>query len=262
MEISEDLAKRIEKAQDELAVLCKGKTFRMCIPVQPDDSDILIGVGLRAGLEAIEELKKAEAKIELLRAGFRHQVNALETLQEMTGSHNEKNPWLGITTAIALDQNKGERIQKELDRLTAAYRRVEASSWACDHLLEVWDEPSSGCAETDLEEVGLAIDLFRKAWRRVEGQPVVMGWIDPLDKMPDELETIQAVFGGKICVAYWQEEQEGDWENGYKKFRQWFRMELDDDHYVSVDGYPEWWKPFSKPPSVLKDNIDNREPTQ
>lgn len=38
----------------------------------------------------------------------RHAANALDTLQEMTGSANHENPWLGVTAAVALLKHAGE----------------------------------------------------------------------------------------------------------------------------------------------------------
>lgn len=46
----------LQDAHDELSRLCKGKQFRMSIPVQHDDSDIVIGDGLRAGREYARRL--------------------------------------------------------------------------------------------------------------------------------------------------------------------------------------------------------------
>jgi hypothetical protein len=60
--MSEELQARIEKAHDELSKLCKGKQIRMCIPVQPDDTDMVIGDGLRAGREALKEIEQLRAE--------------------------------------------------------------------------------------------------------------------------------------------------------------------------------------------------------
>jgi chromosome segregation ATPase len=57
-----------------------------------------------------------EVRIEVLRNGFRHQVEALETLQEMTGSQNDRNPWLGITASVAQLQIRIDDLTKEIEK--------------------------------------------------------------------------------------------------------------------------------------------------
>jgi hypothetical protein len=49
-----------------------------------------------------------------------HVSDALSTLQEMTGSHNPNNPWLGIVSALALAQMDGDALRTRLATLTAA----------------------------------------------------------------------------------------------------------------------------------------------
>jgi hypothetical protein len=56
--MSEELKIKIEAAHKELSALCHGKQFRMCIPVQPDDTDRVIGEGLRAGMKALDEIER------------------------------------------------------------------------------------------------------------------------------------------------------------------------------------------------------------
>jgi len=41
-------------------------------------------------------------------------IEALKTLQEMTGSYNAENPWLGITASVALLMNRLEKAEAEL----------------------------------------------------------------------------------------------------------------------------------------------------
>lgn len=53
---------RNEKAHHEVSALCHGKRFRMCIPVQPDDSDIVLSEALRDSERMIEALELAYAK--------------------------------------------------------------------------------------------------------------------------------------------------------------------------------------------------------
>lgn len=53
-----ELFQCIQRAQKELNNLCRDrKTFRMCIPPKPSDTDILIGDGLRAGKELLRRLQ-------------------------------------------------------------------------------------------------------------------------------------------------------------------------------------------------------------
>lgn len=55
-----ELRKQVEAAQRELAGLCNRKPFRMCIPVQPGDSDIVIGNGISAAYKALAEVERLQ----------------------------------------------------------------------------------------------------------------------------------------------------------------------------------------------------------
>jgi len=50
----EEARRRYDAASAELQRLCEGKRFRMSIPVQPDDSDVILGDALQA-LKALTE---------------------------------------------------------------------------------------------------------------------------------------------------------------------------------------------------------------
>jgi len=50
-------------------------------------------------------------------------MDALKTLMEQTGSFNHQNPWLGITSAVALLQLDGEQAERELADARAALGR-------------------------------------------------------------------------------------------------------------------------------------------
>lgn len=51
---AEELMAMIEAAHAELSALCAGKRFRMCIPVEADDSDVVIGDALRHSLRFVK----------------------------------------------------------------------------------------------------------------------------------------------------------------------------------------------------------------
>jgi hypothetical protein len=58
----------IELAEKELSALCRvTKTFKMCIPVEPTDTDIIIGEALRCGRRAILRVAELEAELAALR---------------------------------------------------------------------------------------------------------------------------------------------------------------------------------------------------
>ena len=58
----------IERAQREMWAICSGKRrWTMCVPVQADDSDEVIGAGLKTGLDAIATLDAARAELTALR---------------------------------------------------------------------------------------------------------------------------------------------------------------------------------------------------
>ena len=50
----EEARRRHDAAREELSRLCHGGRFRMSIPVQPDDSDVILGDALQA-LKALTE---------------------------------------------------------------------------------------------------------------------------------------------------------------------------------------------------------------
>lgn len=54
----------LDDAQKELSALCHGKRFRMTVPVQDDDSDMVIGDALRhaeAFVKAVQQRDLGEA---------------------------------------------------------------------------------------------------------------------------------------------------------------------------------------------------------
>jgi len=55
------LMQQIEAAQNELSELCKGKQFKMSIPVHQTDSDVIIGNALAIMKMQAEKLKEMSA---------------------------------------------------------------------------------------------------------------------------------------------------------------------------------------------------------
>lgn len=63
-EKTKDMSKVIGKAHDELSKICQDtKKFRMCIPVQEDDSDMILRRALRYADRLEESNKKMKKKI-------------------------------------------------------------------------------------------------------------------------------------------------------------------------------------------------------
>ena len=60
----DDIALMTWDADNELRRLCGGKRFRMCIPVQPDDSDLVIGRALNAIPVLLRRIRELEAERE------------------------------------------------------------------------------------------------------------------------------------------------------------------------------------------------------
>lgn len=56
----DELQKLCDEAHDEVSAICKGKQWRMCIPVHPTDSDALIGGALRQVRKLIAVARAAE----------------------------------------------------------------------------------------------------------------------------------------------------------------------------------------------------------
>jgi uncharacterized protein with PIN domain len=67
----EHIKERLTKARAELSALCHGKQFRMCIPLQDDDSDQLIGAALRDSMKLIAEVDRLREENERLRDALR-----------------------------------------------------------------------------------------------------------------------------------------------------------------------------------------------
>jgi hypothetical protein len=69
-----------------------------------------------------DKVAELETEIKILRAGFKFQVDALETLQKMLNSQNDENPWLGIVAALDLEQNKKDELEKQLEQMKSNVR--------------------------------------------------------------------------------------------------------------------------------------------
>lgn len=79
-------------------------------------------------------------------------------------------------------------------------------------------------------------------------------WISTDEHWPDETESVTIAIDGNVYPAFWQEEQEGDWENGYKHFRQWYYTP-DWDKFEPLDFYVYGaflWQSFPKPPDTTE----------
>lgn len=74
----------------------------------------------REWMQEYIEFAEDARKLQILRAGFKWQVEALETLQEMLNSQNDENPWLGITAALALKLTELDRVTTERDKAISA----------------------------------------------------------------------------------------------------------------------------------------------
>lgn len=59
----EKIERETQVARDELARLCNGKRFTMCIPVREDDSDIAISNALNEIPELIQRVRELEAAV-------------------------------------------------------------------------------------------------------------------------------------------------------------------------------------------------------
>ena len=57
-----EIRARVNAARAEWRALCSGKKWRMCIPVQPDDSDIVIDAVLRGVTDLLAEVERLRAK--------------------------------------------------------------------------------------------------------------------------------------------------------------------------------------------------------
>ena len=78
----------VEKAKQEVFAICKGKQWRMCIPVQPDDSDIVIMDGFHA-LEA--DLARLRGERAEDHAAIREVVEKGQKLIEMDHVNDDGN---------------------------------------------------------------------------------------------------------------------------------------------------------------------------
>lgn len=66
-EITQDVLKRLKAAQDEVSQLCAGDhKWRMCIPVQPTDSDVVISSALNDVSSLVDHVRALEADSDML----------------------------------------------------------------------------------------------------------------------------------------------------------------------------------------------------
>jgi hypothetical protein len=58
---------RLKKAREEVSRICQNpRQWRMCIPVQPDDTDIVLSAALTDARASLEELEQLRAKVKEL----------------------------------------------------------------------------------------------------------------------------------------------------------------------------------------------------
>lgn len=85
-------------------------------------------------------------------------------------------------------------------------------------------------------------------------------WIPTNERIPAINETVLILVGGKAAWAYWDMEQEGDWETGYKKYRMWYFIAQDNDEYEPyIEGEPEFWQPLPPAPDVTNPVTDEEK---
>lgn len=101
---------------------------------------------------------------------------------------------------------------------------------------------------------------------RAEGKEVarLCGWIVTKERMPSEIQTVNAVYHEETVVAYWQEQAEGEPETGFRKYYQWYYMQEGDDSFIPMqdgDGapeFPEYWQPLPLPPASNQNNPESQ----
>lgn len=63
----EERRARIKRAREEVSRICQNpRQWRMCIPVQPDDTDIVLSAALRDAEASLDELEQLRAKWETI----------------------------------------------------------------------------------------------------------------------------------------------------------------------------------------------------
>lgn len=63
------IRERADKALQEVFALCKGKHWRMCIPVQTDDSDRLLATSLDDIPRLLDEVERLKVLIKMMEEG-------------------------------------------------------------------------------------------------------------------------------------------------------------------------------------------------
>jgi hypothetical protein len=98
-----------------------------------------------------------------------------------------------------------------------------------------------------LEEAQKIVDVLIQEW----------AWKSTETEWPDETETVIAVVDGNAVPAFWQEMQDGDWETGYYKYRTWFYLPADDDHFIPLefDRNDILWREFPEVPKKEKADV-------
>jgi len=84
-----------------------------------------------------------------------------------------------------------------------------------------------------------------------------LAWKSTEKEWPDEISSVIVLVDGKAVPGFWQENQEGDWETGYRPYRQWFYINEDGDFRpIEYDSHKiVLWKPFPSLPKKENANV-------
>lgn len=119
---AEAIRAREEAAHAALSALCHGGKFTMTIPVQPDDTDILIGNSLRDILHLLEQLAVAEQRIR-----EEHDAYIRADEQRAIASHGEQ-----------YEKARAEAAEQRAEKAEALLRQWQEAHAAAAHMDERW----------------------------------------------------------------------------------------------------------------------------
>ena len=75
--------------------------------------------------------------LDRLHAENERAIEGLQALQEATGSHNDHNPWLGVTAAAILLKDDNERLRAALQQIASAVFYTKKNSLEAKNLQDM-----------------------------------------------------------------------------------------------------------------------------
>ena len=128
-----------------------------------------------------------------------HSKAALKTLQEMLQTDNKENPWLGVTSAVALLQIKTSELETERDALQLTLTEVEEN--VAEVYCYITNQQISKCNTDAQTVIAVADDCFSETQKEIIAENEKLeGKVKDLKTRCARLEAV-AEAAEALCVA-------------------------------------------------------------